>query len=282
MNQILIPLNPRSDDENILNYAESVALRSGAKLVVLYAGGRHAVRGEEMRYESHEPVGPFIESIRRTRTRQHLHRICQRLFTQRVPFSIQVVNHSGVTEIVKATQQSDYDLILMGTHAQPGFLGILRGALVSRLLGAVKAPIFVVPARSRFNEIQHITYAVDLSDYDPNIIRQVKAIATLFDAKLTIAHVNPKEDQPLNREHYLNSLEKTISDTLDYPKITYRFFDHADPFSGLKKLVNLEDSQMVAMTNRKQFSWRQMLTRSSLTRKMTQELSVPILAFRKH
>jgi len=279
MNQILIPLNPRSDFENILNYAESIALRSGAKLMVLYAGGRRATRGEGLQYDSEQPIGPFMESIRKHRIRQHIRSICQRLLEQRVDFSVQLVNRSGSGEIIRATEQADYDLILMGTHARAGLRGLFQGALASRVIGMVKTPVFVVPSRGRFNEIQHITYAVDLTDYDPNIIKQVKAIATLFDAKLTIAHVNSAEEEQANRERYLNSLEKTITDTLDYPKINYRFFDHADPLAGLKKLINLEDSQVVAMTNRTK---RRRWSNRSLTRKMTRELSVPILAFRKH
>lgn len=275
MNQILIPLNPRSDYANILDYAESIALRSGAELVLLYAGGNRAVRGKELTYHSSQPIGSFIESIRKKRVRQHMRAICQRLLQQRVTFRIEATSRAGSNVILQAAEAAHYDLILMGTHGRPGLRGLFQGALASRVIGAVKTPVFVVPARGRFNEIQHITYAVDLTDYDPSIIQQVKAIASLFDAKLTIAHVNSEEEGQTNRERYLNSLERTISDTLDYPKINYRFFDHADPLAGLKKLINLEDSHVVAMTNRTK-------RRHSLTRKMTRELSVPILAFRKH
>jgi nucleotide-binding universal stress UspA family protein len=279
MNQILIPLNPRSDFGNILNYAESVATRAGAKLVILYAGGRRAVYGDDVQYDSSQPIAPFVESIRKTRVRQHIRSICQRLLEKQVNFTIQLVNRSGSGEIIRTAEQSPYDLILMGTHSRPGLRGWFQGALASRVIGSVKAPVFVVPTRGRYNEIQHITYAVDLTDYDPNIIQQVKSIATLFDAKLTIAHVNATESEEANRERYLNSLEKTITDTLDYPKINYRFFDHADPLAGLKKLINLEDSQVVAMTNRTK---RRRWSNRSLTRKMTRELTVPVLAFRKH
>jgi nucleotide-binding universal stress UspA family protein len=279
MNQILIPLNPRSDYENILNYAESVAQKSGARLVLLYAGGRRAIKGQDQTYHSHHPIGDFIDSIRKKRVQAHIRSICQRLLARSVNFTIQLVNRSGSGEIIDADQQADHDLILMGTHSRPGFRGIFEGSLASRVIGAVKTPVFVVPGRNRYNEIRHITYAVDLTDYDPSIIQQVKSIATLFDAKLTIAHVNSGANDKVNKENYLNSLERTISDTLDYPKINYRFFDHADPLAGLKKLINLEDSQMVAMTNRNtRYRWFS----RSLTRKMARELTVPVLAFRKH
>jgi hypothetical protein len=138
-----------------------------------------------------------------------------------------------------------------------------------------------VPRESRYNEIRHITYAVDLTDYDPSIIQQVKHIASLFDAKLTIAHVNTDHAEQ-DREQYQISLERTITDTLDYPKVFYKFFDHADPFGGIKHFVSLNNSNLLAMINRKAFSWRELFFKpTSLTRKMVQEIRVPILAFRK-
>lgn len=280
MKRILVPLNPRSDYNNMLDYAESVVLRSGAELTVQYSAGSGAVRESRSQYNHHEPIDAFVEGIRNARARQQIREICQRLSEHEVPFQLKVVNSYGASAVVREAEQAEYDLILMGSYTRPGWFSFLRRALAIKVIGAVKAPVFVVPDRNRFNEIQHITYAVDLSDYDADIIRQVKAIATLFDAKLTIAHVNAQPEGSA-KEQYLNSLEKTITDTLDYPKIYYRFFDHADPLAGLKKLINLNESNIVAMTNRKKMRARLFSSDQSLTRKMAKEMTVPILAFRK-
>ncbi len=281
MNQILVPLNPRSDFENILDYAESVVHRSGAQLTVQYSAGAGAVRERSSQYQSEEPVAPFIEGIRNARARHQLKALCQRLFEKNIPFQIKVANTYSSQAIIREADQGAYDLILMGTQTRPGLLSSLRKAMAIKVIGSVKTPVFVVPNRNRFNEIQHITYAVDLSGYDPSIIQQVKTIAALFDAKLTIAHVNAELKDQSRKEQYLNSLEKTISDTLDYPKIYYRFFDDVDPLAGIKKLVNLNQSSILAMTNRKKMSYRLFSSDHSLTHRMTKESSVPILAFRK-
>jgi len=282
MNQILIPLNLNADLDNILNYAESVALRSGAELTLLYSTTRGAIGGRVHTFHVHDSIAPFMEGIRRKSVRQHVSEICSRLLKSSVNFNLKMVSRSGSKAILQEANRNEYDLVLLGTHRQHGMRGLLRGPLASRVIGSIKAPVFVIPPRTDFNEIQHITYAVDLSDYDPSIIQQVKAIAQIFDAKLTVAHVNTEADDEISRERYLYSLEKTISDTLDYPKINYRFFDHVDIFAGLKKLINLNDSQMVAMTNRKKGSWKNTFRDASLTRKMARELTVPILAFRKN
>ncbi|TAE51805.1 MAG: universal stress protein [Bacteroidetes bacterium] len=258
MKRILVPIHPRSDLQNILRYAESVALRSQAELTFFVLGG--ILRKQN--------IGAMTAQI------------AQALEPQGIAFSIKSAPGFTLREILRETTQTAYDLMIVGGDAAPGIRRFLRSALTARLIGEVKVPVFVVPSKSRFNEIRHITYAVDLTDYNPDVIRQVKAIASLFDAKLTIAHVNSelREDQ---RERYLLSLERTISETMDYPKVYYKFFDHADAFGGIKNFVNLHNSQLLAMTNRKKFTWKDLFNPTSLTRKMAKELSIPVLAFRK-
>ncbi|GAB4410991.1 MAG: hypothetical protein OHK0039_15820 [Bacteroidia bacterium] len=279
MNPILVPINLRSDYENILRYAESIALKSGTRLVLFYAGSL-LKGGADYTYVSGSPVAELLQRVRSAKIRQNLDALCQQLGHKGIDFSFRFTGRRFMSSLVRETEQQDYELVIMGSHRPAGLRGYVYGALASRLIGRVRVPLFIVPLRSRFNEIEHITYAVDLSDYDPQAVRQVKAIAAVFDAKLTIAHVN-YEPEAAEKAQYVSSLERTISDTLDYPKIYYKFFDDTDPLGGIKKLVHLSGSNVLAMISRKQFSWRDVFSTRSMTRKMTQELSVPVLAFRK-
>ncbi|RMG68670.1 MAG: universal stress protein [Bacteroidetes bacterium] len=281
MNPILVPVNFRADYENLLKYAESVAVRSGAPLVLFYAGGKRFLKGAgTYTYDAQAPLSELLDRLRGPRYREQFAALCQHLKEKGVAFTIKFAARRSLQEILRESEREPYELMIMGTHRATGLRGYFHRSLASRLVGRVRVPLFVVPSMSRFNEIQHITYAVDLADYDPVVIRQVKSIARLFDAKLTIAHVNTVQPED-KKEHYLFSLERTITDTLDYPKIYYRFFDHADPLGGLKKLVNLSNTHMVAMISRRKQSWRSFFSDRSITRKMTRELPIPVLAFGK-
>ncbi|MEL7339407.1 MAG: hypothetical protein AAGM67_02895, partial [Bacteroidota bacterium] len=101
-----------------------------------------------------------------------------------------------------------------------------------------------------------------------------------FDAKLTIVHINEAPSKA-EKEAYRNVLESMISATLDYPKVYYKFFDHADPLGGIRKFIDMNNSNLLAMTNRKKGSWRDRFFPKSLTQQMARELEVPLLAFRK-
>lgn len=282
MNKILVPLNLSSDYQHLLNYALSFAQKSRAEVTFIYVGSGWTVSQEKTTFvlDAQDALETY-ELVNNGKLRQRLAYVAELFLSQGFSYTVKMARGTWLGELTQETKDHVYDLVLVGTSVQQGIAKYISNAWISRLIGTVKAPVFLLPPKSPFNEIGHITYAVDLTDYDPGVVKQVKAIASLFDAKLTIAHVNIQEQASEAHEHYVTMLDQTISDTLDYPKVHYRFFDHKDPLSGIKKLVNINDSQILAMTNRKRFSWKELFSSQSLTRKMAKDLSVPVLAFRK-
>ncbi|MEM7370690.1 MAG: hypothetical protein AAF587_18905 [Bacteroidota bacterium] len=282
MKPILVPLNLYADCENILTYAESIALKSGTKLVFFHPGSRKILPklNTELRLGKDELPSVF-DSIKPLHVQTYLRQFWEQFADHDIDFEFVFSPSSSLQGIIQEVETNSYQFVMTGTYAAPGIRNFFRGSLASRIIGSVNMPVFVIPASGCFYDIRNITYAVDLTAYDPNVIRQIKTIASTFDAKLTIAHVNSEQEESTEKETYLKTLEQTISDTIDYPKIYYKFFDHADPFAGIKKFVNLNNSHMLAMTNRKKFSWREFFGDKSLTRKMAREISVPILAFQK-
>lgn len=276
MERIIVPISLNFDYSNLLKYAESIARKGAKALTFLIVTKKLGVREGEwvLMKDSYTPA------VRSQRLGQLLSLLQRNFGDLNMEAQVKIVNGSFYTETLRELEETTYDLILLGAEGKGKFNRYRYRTLTSRIIGSTKVPVFVVPARTRFNEIQHITYAIDLSDYDPMIVNQVKSIAAMFDAKLTIAHVNVEAEGEA-KEAYVTMLDQVISSTLDYPKVYYRFFDHADPFGGIKKLVNLNNSQVLAMTNRTEGSLRERYSPKSMTRKMAKELSLPLLAFKR-
>lgn len=257
-----------------------MAEKSEAEIVFFLSGSKRSMKKSgAWRIGSVEEVHAVLDLLRNKQLRSSLAPLFEGLLEANVNFCLRFEPGKWTSELIELSRKENFDLMIVGTDANNGFRRYLRLSWISRLLGSIKTPIFILPPKSPFNEIQHITYAVDLTDYDAGVVDQIKGIASLFDAKLTIAHVNVEEDEM--HDQYVNTLDKTISSTLDYPKINYRFFDHADPFGGIKNLVHLNNTQVLALINRNKFSWGQLFRNKSMTKKMASELKVPVLAFRK-
>ena len=281
MKKLLVPLDFSSSNLNVFSYAISLARRSNAELTIFPTGSKRLLKeGKDVLFQHTENLSTLKQALKENEVCEAIVNLVEKLQNDQIQFRVKIQNGSLLRRIINEAKSDDYDLLIVGAEEPSRLFSYLRGNLFTALLKDVSVPIFIVPVHREYNEIDHITYAVDLSDYDPNIIRQVKTIASLFDAKLTLAHVN-QEEEGEDKKVYLKALEQTINDTLDYPKVDYKFFDHADIISGIKKQVKLNRSNMLAMTNRTEASWTDFFSDKSLTRKMLQELNVPLLAFRK-
>lgn len=281
MKKLLVPLDFSGSNQNVFSYASSLARRSQAELTIFPTGAKRLLKhASHFLFQSSDSIENLKDALKENDVCNAIIEVAQELQAKKVNFRVKIDSGSLLRRIIREAESDQYDLLIVGANEPSRLRSYLRGNLFTALLKDVSVPIFIVPTQKEFNDIDHITYAVDLSDYDPNIIRQVKTIASLFDAKLTIAHVNQEEEDGHN-EAYMKTLEKTINDTLDYPKVYYKFFDSADVLGGIKKQITLNKSDMLAMINRKEASWKNFFSDKSLTRKMMNELNVPLLAFRK-
>jgi len=283
MQNILVPVSAYLDDANSLDYARYLALKSQAHITLLYSSSRKWLKDNISESSNPKTESGVSGSPVNTRNRKVLRKLEQTLESLRqdnINFTFKYVPRLTINGISKECKTGSYDLIVLSAQSTPGILGFVQRTYLSMMIGETDTPILMVPATSKFKGIDSITYAVDLTDYDPSIVQQVKKLATLFDAKLNIAHVHTDQKE-VAREQYLHSLEKTITDTLDYPKVNYKFFDYSDTYAGITNFVQVNNTQLVAMINRKKFSWKEIFTVRSMTRKMIRDLHVPLLAFSK-
>lgn len=282
MRHLLVPVSLYQDDTNTLDYARSIALTSGAKITLLYTGYNKWLgdKFNQKTFQSEELIH-LIPEISNTKIARKIGELMESFAFDQIDYELRYAPSRSIYGLIRSCKLYPYDMIVMSTRYTPGLKGYIRRAYISMIISESHTPVLIVPPKAIFSGLENITYAIDLTDYDPAIIQRIKSIASIFDAKLNVVHINNGDDVPVEREKYLFSLEKTIMDTLDYPKVYYRFFDHQDTFGGIKKFIDTSNTQMIAMISRKRFSAKELFSGKSLTRKMANELTVPLLAFNR-
>ncbi|MEM6630506.1 MAG: hypothetical protein AAF694_12580 [Bacteroidota bacterium] len=283
MQKILVPISAYLDDANSLDYARYLALKSQAHITILYSRSRKWIQDslDQGGIASLPPESEEVSSIKNRKVLRKLGDVVDTLKRDNIDFTFKYVPSLTIQGVSRECKEGAYDFVVLSTLPGSRIMGYLQRTYLSMIIGEIDIPVLMVPGKKMFSGIESITYTVDLTDYDPSIVQQVKSLATLFDARLNIVHVNRNEEEQENRGQYLNSLEQTITDTLDYPKVNYKFFDHKDAFSGIKKFVDGNNNQVVAMISRSKFTWRELFRGTSLTRRMVKESSVPLIAFNK-
>lgn len=270
---IFLPLNLHSEYRNVLDYGISIAQKANAKLDVFFADGSWLKFGKHIYSDTIKT--DFFASVS-AKDESSIRSVIRLLESKKIKFRFIYVHASPLKAIAEQVKEQHYDLMVMGTRDKEN-KGIIRGPFVNQVLEKINVPAFIVPETLPFNDIQHITYASDLADYDENIVNQIIDIAKIFDAKLSLVHINTSPEQ-VNTTEYLNVLEKTVEITLQYPKILYNFLDNTDIFSGIESFVESSNTNLLAMINRKPWNVKK---DDSYTQRAIRNLDVPLLAFKK-
>lgn len=272
MKKIFLPINLHSEYRNVLDYGMSIARRSGARLDIYFADNSWFKSGQFVFGE--DAADNFFKQLA-PKDENNVRAVLDLLANQQINYRFVYAHAGALKGIAAQTQAETYDLMVLGTRDKQN-KGVIRGPFVNQVLNKVHLPTFVVPETLPYNDIQHITYAADLADYDEQIISQIIGIAQVFDAKLSLVHVHNGEAAA--SADYLQVLEKTVAATLKYPKILYSFLDNTDIFSGIANFVENSNTQLLAMINRKPFERSK---NASFTERAIKDLGVPLLAFRK-
>lgn len=190
MNRILVPVDFSVQSIQALNYASSLALKLGAKVVCIHA---HA---EDV---SIEQLNEFVRN-------NSINAV-----------AVDTVLLSGKLEDVvhQYTQYNPVDLIVMGTKGASGFQKVMGGSHTTDLLSSTTIPLMVIPEGYAFDDIRFILWASDFHELtNIDAFDVLIEIARVFDAEVRVAHVkthdtssNIQKHLEAGREHHLLSDE---------------------------------------------------------------------------
>ena len=130
--QILCPIDFSEASKSALQYAEELAIKSDAKLVIAHAFARPATWDQEgQREPSSQVVRERMDAV-----------------TCNVPFTH--VMHAGPPGpvICWLAQEHECDLIVMATHGRTGLKHLLLGSTAEYVLQHARCPVLTVRQRS--------------------------------------------------------------------------------------------------------------------------------------
>lgn len=106
---------------------------------------------------------------------------------------VEVRDGSPGTEIVRAAQELDADLVVMGTHGRTGFQRWALGSVAETVLRRAPCPVLTVPPRAGDDPdplfFKRVLCATDFSPASEAAVRYAAALAAEADACLFLAHV---------------------------------------------------------------------------------------------
>lgn len=141
--EMLVPLDGSKSAEVVLEYARALGCRLGLSLTLLHVYTSEESELAPMHQAYVNRVAGIVNS--EFRAGQEMAGIQPKCRPAKAQGAL-IMGHPA-EEILRYADEKKFDLILMATHGRSGIGPWIMGSVASRVLGASKIPVWLVPAR---------------------------------------------------------------------------------------------------------------------------------------
>jgi nucleotide-binding universal stress UspA family protein len=182
-----------------------------------------------------------------------------------------------VSKILSYVEDNNIDLVIIGTKAKHNILEYVFGSISTELMRRINIPVIIIPEGTAFQNIHHITHAIDMEKYDPNTNSFVRDIAKKLNAKISLVHVEKMEsDDEINTEEIValgnEQLLKTGAGNVSIIK-------NPSVVEGLDHYLNIHKSDLLALRIQHKTKSTEIL-KYSLSKVLVFKSKVPLLLFK--
>ncbi|CAA6803273.1 MAG: Unknown protein [uncultured Aureispira sp.] len=275
MDKIIVPVDFSSASSWGFYYAYNIAKEIGAELVVVHLYWPPYV-------ETTYPAN-MIQSIitkKEDELLKHLKAATQAPLGETGTVKIRYVIEPGSEQsIVDVAAQNKADLIVMGTHGSGKALDKVWGSNTANVIHNATCPVLAIPAGSTYEGIESIAYATDFDPEDTELLYQLTLIAVAIKGQVHCVHINladgPFEDK--KEAAFRASFEKNFSDL----PVTYSVWSANEVEEGLDTFCRINKISILAMLTHKKNIWEKVFGAKSMTKNMSMQTKLPLLAFHK-
>lgn len=159
------------------------------------------------------------------------------------------------SQLDKAIQEHNTDLVIIGTRGRTGLAKILLGSVAEEIFRTVPCPVLTVGPRSDATKasIREILFATDFASEAPAAAEYAVSLAQEFQARLTLLHVvpEPKPGELVSwsnvQESSKNLLRKLVpADAEAWCKPEY-FVERGDPGQRILDLANVRAVDLIIL-----------------------------------
>jgi len=275
MDKIIVPVDFSSASSWGFYYAYNIAKEIGAELVVVHLYWPPYV-------ETTYPAS-MIQSIitkKEDELLKHLKAATQAPLGEETKVKIHYVIQPGSEHsIVDMAAENKADLIVMGTHGSGKALDKVWGTNTANVIQNASCPVLAIPAGATYEGINSIAYATDFDTDDIELLYQLTLIAVATKSQVHCVHINladgPIEDK--KEAVFLKSFDENFS-TLP---VTYSAWSATEVEEGLETFCRVNQISILAMLTHKKNIWKKVFGAKSMTKNMTMQTDLPLLAFHK-
>ena len=180
-----------------------------------------------------------------------------------------------VDRLLSFVEEEHYDLIVMGTTGISRIRGVFFGSNTEDVIEKARVPILCVPKNASFQGFNKIVYASDFMKEDRMAIQEVISFATVFDARISVLHINLDDTDDKYKE-FIEDLKSFIQ----YKKINFVNKNFKENIGlGIEEFMQEENSDLLVVF-KKQRSFVGSIFHKSLTKTLSYSTDKPFFVLK--
>ncbi len=217
------------------------------------------------------PVQEFMELKEQT-LKEFAHNISGKPANVEAVETEQLIGFPG-DEIIELSKT--FDLIIMGTTGDGGFLEKLFGSVSTIVSQRAHCPVLLVPNGIKYQAPGQILYSSSAEASDERLIEQLVLFNKPFQARIHFVHVEREGDAAFSK-----SKEEIFEELFDNgePPFAFEFANikSADIEASINQYAEMEKIDMIVMATRQRSFWEQLFHKSH-TKQMALHARLPLL-----
>lgn len=187
--------------------------------------------------------------------------------------------------ILKAIEEKNIDLIVMGTLGNSGTKEKIWGSRTSAVIGKTTVPVIAIPHDYKWKKPEKILFATNHFQDDSRILNSVFELSGLYMANVQVAVFtdteNDKTETYLHNKQHIAEYEDTLKARYYENTVSSVHLIGKDFSDTLQEYIKKNEIDMLIMVTYQAGFWKRLFN-PSITRKMSYNTQIPLLAIPAH
>lgn len=276
MKKILVPTDFSPCADKALQFALTIAERSGGEIILLHACDLDAGNADNRNTGSaHKPI---------TQTAATKLEVLKKHMVQNHPVAITVQLFDGelLDTIQDAEKKLGVDLIVMGTQGASGIKKIIMGSKTAATISKASKPVIAIPANYNGTGIKEVLLAINTANEDMKCLEPVFQLATLFSARVRLVIYSNTEEAVtyIDDRRTITGMQMKLQEMYGVKNLETEHLTGNDFGDALQTYIDQNGIDLLVMITH-QRSGIESLFHKSQTRNMAYQTTIPLLSIRK-
>lgn len=189
------------------------------------------------------------------------------------------LHNSIVKGILETIDETEADLVVVGTKGQNKLKRIFVGSTTKGLVTSASCPVLAIPGNAVFREIKRIVYASDFDQHDIAVIKKLVFISQTYHANIAVLHLSQNE---LKEKKESAAFQQKLTDEVDYLHLKYETQASYNIAQSLASYLKLNQADLLVMFEKENTGINSLFYRSMVKQFVDHAVTIPFMSYNTH